>query len=96
MKRTERALCVTKPYAQLAKGGGACLIFAHLSMQLILQSWRPKGKPWRNALPKYAPAFNMLLETAFKLKIFLNCYRYLRQPNCHLTLALLQLETDRR
>ena len=34
MKRTEHALCVIKPYAQLAKGGanGPCLNFVYFSM----------------------------------------------------------------
>ena len=53
-KHTQHTLCVIKPNAQLAKGGGMpqfCSLF-----YAILQSWRPKGggmAQWPS--PKYAP-----------------------------------------
>ena len=36
--------------------GGACLNFAYYSMQLY-NPGDPKGGPWHNAPPKYAPGF---------------------------------------
>ena len=50
-KRTQHILCVIKPNAQLAKGGGMpqfCSLFC-----AILQSWQTKGGPWPKAPPKY-------------------------------------------
>ena len=38
---------------------GACRNFAYYSMPIML-SWRPKGGPWPNAPPKYAPATERL------------------------------------
>ena len=38
----------------LRRGGGACLIFAYFSRQFY-NPGDPKGGPWHNAPPKYAP-----------------------------------------
>ena len=55
-KRTEHALCVIKPYAQLPKGGGghASILPTFLCNFAILANQRGGG-PWHNAPPKYAP-----------------------------------------
>ena len=48
MKRTTHALRVIKPHANLQKGMGVCLNFAHFSMQFYNPD-DPKGGPWHNA-----------------------------------------------
>ena len=55
-KCAQHTLCEIIPNAQLAKGG-PCLNFAHFSMQFC-NPGDPKGGPWPNAPPKYAPVYN--------------------------------------
>ena len=56
-KRTEHSLCVIKPYAQLEKGGGACLNSACFSMKICNPGDPKGGGHGTMPPPKYAPAY---------------------------------------
>ena len=49
-----QVISIPKHDAQLAKGGGASLNFAHFSAQFC-NPGDPNGGPWPNGPPKYAP-----------------------------------------